>query len=942
MAKYKKGKDAKYADTLTEDDDDLEAAEQPALTIPEEEMAIAATTFGSGGRHSVGPFSAIHPAMCPQDVVALKAEDHSEYRWDEFGFRVEVEDGPEDSSSKILSVPFVEDPQQRLKWIAHLEFTHNQVVEELTWDKIEPMLPRSDKLGSMVTQGVPHSLRPFIWPRLCGATLKKRQAQFAYVDAVKHAATNEKPSVIRQIEKDLLRTMPNNVCFLNLRSNGVLRLRRVLRAIAYLYPDLGYCQGTGVIISSLLLFCDEEVVFWMMTTLIEDLLPAGYYSGSLLGLQADQRVLRQLVGSYLPDMDNILIEQDIEISLITLHWFLTIFASVLHMKILLRIWDVIFYEGTSAMFRITLAMFKLREADIKAAAGGENPSADLFNLLSQLPGKMEDAELILSTAASFTAVNDVLVNSLRKKQLAILMADQGMLVNVNSTHSTNLPKQRVQRRKLQRSKSLVQQIFEGPAAAMERWDDSDPKIKNIRQTELLVDLKDSILAICRHFITVDPTNHKEATLQAEYSAQSHAKDHERFLCGRREGRKRARALLDFERQEEDELGFRKNDIITILSERDEHCWVGELNGLRGWFPAKFVELLDERGKSYSAYGDDSVSSVINDLVRGNLSSALKGILEHGLKKSTVLAGPCHPWLFIEEVATKEVQRDFNSVYSRLVLCRTFRLDEDGKVLTPEELLYRAVQVINVSHDAAKSQMDVKLRSLICIGVNEQCLHLWFELLCCSPGQDAVRTKWYQSWSFVRSPAWVQIKCELRLLAQFSFNLNPDFELPPVVQSPGAKKLAEKIMGSGPMKMAFGADAADRPLKEGVVWLMMATVGDDCYFFYYSTCKKGNDCPFRHCTEALGTETVCTLWSKTGKCFKERCPFRHMKIGKSREQTVCFWENQPGGCRKPHCVFKHLQPRPDFDKLSSTSPVAGEFFDYYCLTRQCGSCICDLL
>jgi hypothetical protein len=48
-------------------------------------------------------------------------------------------------------------------------------------------------------------------------------------------------------------------------------------------------------------------------------------------------------------------------------------------------------------------------------------------------------------------------------------------------------------------------------------------------------------------------------------------------------------------------------------------------------------------------------------------------------------GPCHPWLFIEEAATKEVERDFNSVYSRLVLCKTYRLDEDGKVLTPEEV-----------------------------------------------------------------------------------------------------------------------------------------------------------------------------------------------------------------------------------------------------------------
>lgn len=53
----------------------------------------------------------------------------------------------------------------------------------------------------------------------------------------------------------------------------------------------------------------------------------------------------------------------------------------------------------------------------------------------------------------------------------------------------------------------------------------------------------------------------------------------------------------------------------------------------------------------------------------------------------VVGGPCHPWLFIEESATKEVEKDFNSVYSRLVLCKTYRLDEDGKVLTPEEVFF---------------------------------------------------------------------------------------------------------------------------------------------------------------------------------------------------------------------------------------------------------------
>ena len=75
-------------------------------------------------------------------------------------------------------------------------------------------------------------------------------------------------------------------------------------------------------------------------------------------------------------------------------------------------------------------------------------------------------------------------------------------------------------------------------------------------------------------------------------------------------------------------------------------------------------------------------------VRGSLCPAIKRVLEHGLRKSPLLLGPCHPWLFIEEASAKEVEKDFRSVYSRLVLCKTFRLNEDGKVLSPEELLYR--------------------------------------------------------------------------------------------------------------------------------------------------------------------------------------------------------------------------------------------------------------
>ena len=82
-------------------------------------------------------------------------------------------------------------------------------------------------------------------------------------------------------------------------------------------------------------------------------------------------------------------------------------------------------------------------------------------------------------------------------------------------------------------------------------------------------------------------------------------------------------------------------------------------------------------------------------------------------------GPVHPWQFVEEAASKEVEKDFKSVFSRLVLCKTFRLNEDGKVLSPEELLFRCVEAVNFTHNPKHAQMDVKLRSLICLGLNEQ-------------------------------------------------------------------------------------------------------------------------------------------------------------------------------------------------------------------------------
>lgn len=61
-------------------------------------------------------------------------------------------------------------------------------------------------------------------------------------------------------------------------------------------------------------------------------------------------------------------------------------------------------------------------------------------------------------------------------------------------------------------------------------------------------------------------------LTPDYSMESHQQDHENYVACSRSHRRRAKALLDFERHDDDELGFRKNDIITVRGARLER-WV---------------------------------------------------------------------------------------------------------------------------------------------------------------------------------------------------------------------------------------------------------------------------------------------------------------------------------------------------------------------------------
>lgn len=61
----------------------------------------------------------------------------------------------------------------------------------------------------------------------------------------------------------------------------------------------------------------------------------------------------------------------------------------------------------------------------------------------------------------------------------------------------------------------------------------------------------------------------------------------------------AKALYDFDAEDDDELDFKEGDVMSIVDQEDPNWWDAELNGRKGKVPSNYLEIV-KRGNAPSA------------------------------------------------------------------------------------------------------------------------------------------------------------------------------------------------------------------------------------------------------------------------------------------------------------------------------------------------------
>ncbi len=155
-----------------------------------------------------------------------------------------------------------------------------------------------------------------------------------------------------EIERDINRTFYTDIFT---KGNGNNILRNILTSVAFIRPEIGYCQGMNFIAGALINFFDnEEICFWIFLSFIDDLELSFLFLKNMPDYYIRIFQLNYYIKEYFPELFDHLQKAQINADLFFSKWILTIFSNYLPFNVLYKVWDVFIIDKWKAIFKFSM------------------------------------------------------------------------------------------------------------------------------------------------------------------------------------------------------------------------------------------------------------------------------------------------------------------------------------------------------------------------------------------------------------------------------------------------------------------------------------------------------------------------------------------------------------------------------------------------------------
>ena len=222
------------------------------------------------------------------------------------------------------------------------------------------------KLKERTRKGIPEGMRGPAWIAIAGIKEFKFRRENLYKSLV--SKIND-PNFIDKTEEDVIirdlhRTFPKNIIFNSKLGEGQRTLFRILMCFSSYNKSTGYVQGMGFLTALFLSYMDEENSFWMLYCIFSKYNLEEVYTKDFPGLRKRLYIFLKLVEKFMPKIYEKLINKKIYPTMYASQWFVTCYTNCLPFDVVVRVFDCYLLEGEKILYRVALALFKLKEIEI--------------------------------------------------------------------------------------------------------------------------------------------------------------------------------------------------------------------------------------------------------------------------------------------------------------------------------------------------------------------------------------------------------------------------------------------------------------------------------------------------------------------------------------------------------------------------------------------------